>query len=189
MEFLGPSLFRLENPRFRGLDFLGFPWILSSETRLINGLRGILVEKFFLVFLPLGRFAATEREAAGEVSRKRRNVHKASLTHILIFSNRLSPLPSPSRLIGLNQTRPTACPRQGPVRAKCGRSPNGAANGSGRPRAEVSSRVCGHAASDVNGDYSLAIFAQAGARILEIVDVCDPDHSGVIQITAARAKL
>jgi hypothetical protein len=49
--------------------------------------------------------------------------------------------------------------------------------------------VCGHAASDVNGDYSLAIFAQAGARILEIVDVCDPDHSGVIQITAARAKL
>ena len=50
-------------------------------------------------------------------------------------------------------------------------------------------RVCGHAASDVNGDYSLAIFAQAGARILEIVDVCDPDHSGVIQITAARAKL
>ena len=23
-----------------GLDFLGFPWILSSESRLFNGLRG-----------------------------------------------------------------------------------------------------------------------------------------------------
>jgi hypothetical protein len=27
--------------RFCGLDFLGFPWILSSESRLFNGLRGL----------------------------------------------------------------------------------------------------------------------------------------------------
>jgi hypothetical protein len=30
------------------LDFLGFPWILSSESRLFNGLRGIKRGKFFL---------------------------------------------------------------------------------------------------------------------------------------------
>jgi len=30
------------------LDFLGFPWILSSESRLIKGLRWIFAEKFFL---------------------------------------------------------------------------------------------------------------------------------------------
>jgi hypothetical protein len=35
------------------LDFLGFPWILSSETRLINGLRGKTAEAFFLALLSL----------------------------------------------------------------------------------------------------------------------------------------
>jgi hypothetical protein len=42
----------LENPRFEVLDFLGFPWILSSETRLINELHGIFPEKFFLALSP-----------------------------------------------------------------------------------------------------------------------------------------
>jgi hypothetical protein len=45
--FLGPSPFPCENPRSDVLDFLGFPWILSSETRLINGLRGIKRGNFF----------------------------------------------------------------------------------------------------------------------------------------------
>ena len=36
--FLGASLFRCENPRRELLDFLGFPWILSSEMSLFNGL-------------------------------------------------------------------------------------------------------------------------------------------------------
>jgi hypothetical protein len=40
--------FALKTPRFEGLEFLGFPWILSSETRLINGLHGIFAEKFFV---------------------------------------------------------------------------------------------------------------------------------------------
>jgi hypothetical protein len=31
-----------------GLDSLGFPWILSSESRLFNGLRGINRAKVFL---------------------------------------------------------------------------------------------------------------------------------------------
>jgi hypothetical protein len=34
------------------LDFLGFPWILSSESRLFNGLRGTNRERFFIAVLP-----------------------------------------------------------------------------------------------------------------------------------------
>jgi hypothetical protein len=66
LDFLGPWLFRFENPRFRGLDFLGFPWILSSESRLINGLHGIFVEKFFVaLFAPWGVEAAEEGRRPG----------------------------------------------------------------------------------------------------------------------------
>jgi hypothetical protein len=64
--FLGPWLFRFENPRFRGLDFLGFPWILSSESRLINGLRGINRGKIFHAVFFSWAFAAPEEKAAGE---------------------------------------------------------------------------------------------------------------------------
>jgi hypothetical protein len=35
------------------LDYLGFPWILSSESRLFNGLRGLNRGKFFLSVSPL----------------------------------------------------------------------------------------------------------------------------------------
>jgi hypothetical protein len=52
--FLGPAPFADENQGFWLLDFLGFPWILSSETRLINGLRGVNRAKVFLVLFPLG---------------------------------------------------------------------------------------------------------------------------------------
>jgi hypothetical protein len=67
LEFLGPCLFRFENPRFRGLDFLGFPWILSSESRLISGLHGIFAEKFFVALLLLGiRSGGTEGSRRGD---------------------------------------------------------------------------------------------------------------------------
>jgi hypothetical protein len=47
LDFLGRPPFRRESPLAGGLDFLGFPWILSSESRLFNGLRGFLrVENF-----------------------------------------------------------------------------------------------------------------------------------------------
>jgi hypothetical protein len=36
-----------ENQGFSLLDFLGFPWILSSESRLINGLHEIFRREFF----------------------------------------------------------------------------------------------------------------------------------------------
>jgi hypothetical protein len=59
------------------LDFLGFPWILSSETRLINGLHGINRERFFLA-LPLALEAAGTGPC-GLGTRKRRITHRASL--------------------------------------------------------------------------------------------------------------
>ena len=68
----------LGKPRFWGLVFLGFPWILSSETRLINGLHGNFAEECFVALLPL-EFEAAGRKAAGETMRKRRSVHRASL--------------------------------------------------------------------------------------------------------------
>jgi hypothetical protein len=34
------------------LDFLGFPWILSSESRLFNGLRGLKRGNFYLKLFP-----------------------------------------------------------------------------------------------------------------------------------------
>jgi hypothetical protein len=42
--------------------------------------------------------------------------------------------------------------------------------------------------SDVNGNYSLAIICSGGRPHSRNRRRCDPDHSGVIQITAARAK-
>jgi hypothetical protein len=43
------------------LDFLGFPWILSSESSLFNRLHGIFCEKIFRSLFPLrGRLSTTE---------------------------------------------------------------------------------------------------------------------------------
>src|ERR1700722_18511238 len=55
LDCLGPCPFRDKFRYFRLLDFLGIPWILSSETRLINGLRAIFARSFFLTLFP-GRF-------------------------------------------------------------------------------------------------------------------------------------
>jgi hypothetical protein len=41
----------LRKPPIMRLDFLGFPWILSSESRLINGLQEIFRRRFFLARL------------------------------------------------------------------------------------------------------------------------------------------
>jgi hypothetical protein len=48
------------------LDFLGFPWILSSESRLINGLHGKNHQTFFLrrLFLDEGQGQAHRRNNA-----------------------------------------------------------------------------------------------------------------------------
>jgi hypothetical protein len=39
--FPGSSAFRRKHPQSGALDSLGFPWILSSESRLFNELRGL----------------------------------------------------------------------------------------------------------------------------------------------------
>jgi hypothetical protein len=51
--FLGASPFGVGNPRFWGLEKLGFPWILSSESRLINGLRAVFAGKIFRAPFPM----------------------------------------------------------------------------------------------------------------------------------------
>jgi hypothetical protein len=45
---LGRGRFWVEKPCQEGLEKLGFPWILSSESSLFNGLRGIKRGNFFL---------------------------------------------------------------------------------------------------------------------------------------------
>jgi hypothetical protein len=74
LDFLGGWRFRYENPRFRGLDFLGFPWILSSETSLFNGLRWNFVDNIFAA-----RFSCRDpgNGPAVEAMRKRKTVHAA----------------------------------------------------------------------------------------------------------------
>jgi hypothetical protein len=76
--FLGRWRFDRENPRFWGLEKLGFPWILSSESRLINGLRWIFAgEKFLSPFCPDGGGGTGDIE--GEVMRRSRIIHERSL--------------------------------------------------------------------------------------------------------------
>jgi hypothetical protein len=81
LESLGPSLFCFENPGVRGLDFLGFPWILSSETRLINGLRGKNRRRIFRGVLPLWgtRSAGAEGRRQGYAG-----AHGSSSKHKLV---------------------------------------------------------------------------------------------------------
>jgi hypothetical protein len=50
--FLGLRPFGRENPRLQELERLGFPWILSPESSIINGLRGIFAEKISRALLP-----------------------------------------------------------------------------------------------------------------------------------------
>jgi hypothetical protein len=50
--FLGDWPFRYGNLLFGVLDFLGFPWILSCESSLFNGLCGIFAGSFFLAVFP-----------------------------------------------------------------------------------------------------------------------------------------
>ena len=91
LDFLGRSRFCPRKPRKQGLDFLGFPWIsldtLSSESRFINGLRGILGEENFS-----RPFVARQRagRGAGILTMQKRSVaHRASLTRFLLFCNQL----------------------------------------------------------------------------------------------------
>ena len=52
LDSFGTARFWFENPRSDVSDFLGFPWILSSKSRLFNGLRGKSGERFFVAVFP-----------------------------------------------------------------------------------------------------------------------------------------
>ena len=70
------------------LSGVGFPWILSSESRLINGLRGIFAEIFSRRFFPPAFTAGDRPDRSG--MRNSRIYHGATLTQFLLHCN---PLP------------------------------------------------------------------------------------------------
>ena len=75
--FSWPVAASLRNRRLSGLDFLGFPWILSSESRLINGLRGFYPEEY--LSRPFLALRAPERAPVVEAMGKRKIVHGGEL--------------------------------------------------------------------------------------------------------------
>jgi hypothetical protein len=69
------------------LEKLGFPWILSSESSLFNGLRGIFAERnFSRPFDRGGGMGGMDACVFGAL--KRRTVHETSLILFLIFCNK-----------------------------------------------------------------------------------------------------
>jgi hypothetical protein len=92
------------------LDFLGFSWILSSETRLFNGLRRIFGgRKFLALFCRWGGGAGT---GAGILTvQKRSMAHRASLTHFLLFCNQLPSTEIVDSLIPSGPSFRTVCLR------------------------------------------------------------------------------
>ena len=84
--FLGLWRFRCERPLHEPwivLDCLGFPWILSSESRLFNGLRGLKRGKFFLSPFPGVRSAGTG--ACGRGHAEAQDCSRAKLTLVSDF--------------------------------------------------------------------------------------------------------
>jgi hypothetical protein len=82
--FLGQSRSPYEDTRFRGLDLFGFPWILSFEYSLINGLHRKNEQRFFSSLLPLASERGNRRAiwfwlVEGHIN------HAASLAQFLIF--------------------------------------------------------------------------------------------------------
>jgi len=98
--FSWPAPFRCQDKVYGLLDFLGFPWILSSETRLINGLRAILAAREFRAAFP-ARARRAERAPSVLGMRKGRTVHAASLARFLILSINCSFRPVLGRAAGL----------------------------------------------------------------------------------------
>jgi hypothetical protein len=125
----------LGKPRLKGLFFLGFPWILSPESRLINGLHGINRVRVFHAVFALGR----SRRRNGRRRRGDAEAQKCSSSELSPCSDFLQsivvqaafPQAAPSkgnsaraklsRLDGF-RSRPTAWPRRCPLRAKSGHS-------------------------------------------------------------------
>jgi hypothetical protein len=63
LDFLGRTQFKGWMGQNKGLEKLGFPWILSCETSFFNGLHGIFAGKNFS--RPLPQAAAPEEVHGG----------------------------------------------------------------------------------------------------------------------------
>jgi hypothetical protein len=92
--FLGPSRFRRKKPLFMRV---GFPWILSSESRLFNWLQAKSARKYFSRCFPLAERSVGARarclaDAEGGTG------HGESVPWFLVFRKRLSPRHSPSAI-------------------------------------------------------------------------------------------
>jgi hypothetical protein len=87
--FLAAGCFRRQSPRPGLLDFLGFPWILSSEISLFNGLRGIFEIIFFMGSLAQAGRGRAPRTGAFELW-KSGIIHSSSVAQFPHFSNQLS---------------------------------------------------------------------------------------------------
>jgi hypothetical protein len=92
-----------QNPDLRLLDFFGFPWILSSESRLINGLCGIKRAKIFLRRSSAASSARTGAHGRGRAEGQ--NWSSTTLARLPVFSKWLSPEPSGSRLLNRSRCR------------------------------------------------------------------------------------
>jgi len=103
--FLDPFSFAHEDPRSRLLDFLGFPWILSSESRFINELHGILAEKSFASPFP----CATRRSSTRADGRGHGRRGKCLSTNRFILKNNITPQTGPvKKLFARFQSRVAA---------------------------------------------------------------------------------
>jgi hypothetical protein len=84
LDLLGPWPLRREDPHSWLLDYLGFPWILSSESRLINGLPGIKRAKVFLgASFVASRGVGTGARGRGHAEAQNCSWGKLSLVSIL----------------------------------------------------------------------------------------------------------
>jgi hypothetical protein len=77
--FLVPWPFGRKNPYSPLLDFLGFPWILSSESRLINGLHGIFADRILLALFPLRLRRGTRAHSLGHAGAQDCSLGKLNL--------------------------------------------------------------------------------------------------------------
>jgi hypothetical protein len=91
-------------------DFLGFPWILSSESRLFKGLHGIFAQKIFHRALSMAWAPRPTGLAFGML--KIKAVHGPSLTLIsdflqsIVADLALQPIANKRRLFRLRRGRP-----------------------------------------------------------------------------------
>ena len=156
--FSWPLVVSLRRPRLRGLDFLGFPWILSSESRLFNGLRGLKRGQVYRVLFPGVSSAGTGACGRGHAEAQACSWGKLNLVSdfrqwFVVRAVSFRPPSIQNRL-----------------------APGGPGRG-GPPSRGASARK--HAFSEAKDRCSGPVLGRAPASLLlAFVPECDVDHSG-----------